>query len=134
MKKGYIANIEKLTVENENFRRVVYTAKNCQLVLMSLKPNEAIGNEVHDVDQFFRFEKGQGKAVLNNLDEHVVSDGSALIVPAGTWHNIINTSTTEPLKLYTVYAPPHHRDAVVHATNAEGEADVRDEFKGVTTE
>jgi len=138
MKKGYIANIEKLTVENDNFRKVLYTGQFSQLVLMSLLPREEIGNEVHDVDQFFRFEKGQGKVVLNGREaageEHPVTDGSAVIVPAGTWHNIINTSTTESLKLYTLYCPPHHRDGVVHATNAEGEADKTDEFEGVTTE
>lgn len=139
MKKGYVANIEKLAAENANFRKVLYTAEHCQLVLMSLKPGEAIGNEVHHVDQFFRFEQGTGKAVLNQAggakgDEHPIADGDVLIVPAGTWHNIINTSTTDYLKLYTVYAPPHHRDGVVHKTNAEGEADKTDVYQGVTTE
>ena len=132
--KGYITNIEKLTIENENFRKVVYTAKSTQLVLMSLLPGEEIGNEVHQVDQFFRFEKGQGKVVLNNTDESSVADGSAVIVPAGTWHNVVNTSQTENLKLYTLYSPPHHLDGVVHATKAEGEGDKTDEFEGLTTE
>ncbi|HEU0080960.1 MAG TPA: cupin domain-containing protein [Candidatus Paceibacterota bacterium] len=134
MKKGYIANIERLTVQNEDFRQVAYTAEHSQLVLMSLRPGEEIGNEVHGVDQFFRFEKGQGKAILNDVQEHAVSDGTALIVPAGTRHNIINVSKTEPLKLYTLYSPPHHRDGVVHATKAIAEADETDEFKGQTTE
>ena len=138
-KKGYTANIEKLADENMSFRRVLYTAQNCQLVLMSLKPGEEIGNEVHSVDQFFRFEKGHGKAILNQNDgasgeEHVIGDGDVLIVPAGTWHNIINTSSDEYMKLYTVYAPPHHRDGVVHQTNAEGEADKTDVYEGLTTE
>ncbi len=139
MKKGYIANIEQLTVENDNFRKVLYTGQFSQLVLMSLLPGEEIGNEVHDVDQFFRFEKGQGKVVLNGEngaagESHIVTDGSVVIVPAGTWHNIINTSTAESLKLYSLYCPPHHRDGVVHSTKAEGEADKTDEFEGVTTE
>jgi mannose-6-phosphate isomerase-like protein (cupin superfamily) len=101
---------------------------------MSLLPGEEIGNEVHDVDQFFRFEKGQGKVVFNNTEESVVVDGSAVIVPAGTWHNIINTSQADSLKLYTLYSPPHHRDGVVHATKTEGGKDKTDEFEGVTTE
>ena len=139
MKKGYISNIEQLTVENKNFRKVLYTGQFSQLVLMSLLPGEEIGNEVHDVDQFFRFEQGQGKVVLNGVngtvgEEHPVTDGSAVIVPAGTWHNIINTSATTSLKLYSLYCPPHHRDGVVHATKAEGEADTTDEFAGGTTE
>lgn len=132
--KGYTTNIEKLVASSDDFRRVIYTARSSQLVIMSLRPGEEIGNEVHDVDQFFRFESGQGKAVLNNSEQHIVGDGSVLIVPAGTWHNIINTSKTAALKLYTLYCPPHHRDGVVHKTRAEGEADATDEFKGVTTE
>ncbi|MFA6158390.1 MAG: cupin domain-containing protein [Candidatus Paceibacterota bacterium] len=134
MKKGYISNIENLTVGNGDFRRVLYTGQFSQLVLMSLLPSEEIGNEMHTVDQFFRFERGQGKVILNNSEEHLVADGSAVIVPAGTWHNIINTSTTDSLKLYTLYCPPHHRDGVVHVTKAEGETDKTDEFQGVTTE
>jgi mannose-6-phosphate isomerase-like protein (cupin superfamily) len=145
MKKGYISNIEQLTVENKNFRKVLYTGQFSQLVLMSLLPGEEIGNEVHTVDQFFRFEQGQGKVVLNGRaagegvvaaagEEHIIADGSVVIVPAGTWHNIINTSTTQSLKLYTLYCPPHHRDGVVHVTKAEGEADKTDEFAGGLTE
>lgn len=123
-----------MTLENTRFREVLYTAESCQLVLMCLKPGEEIGNEIHaDGDQFFRFEKGQGKAILNNSDEHVISDGTTLIVPAGTWHNIINTSATEPLKMYTLYAPPHHRDGVIHDTKAIAESDT-ESFDGKTTE
>jgi mannose-6-phosphate isomerase-like protein (cupin superfamily) len=133
MKKGYKGNIEKLTLENENFRRVLYTAEHCQLVLMSLAPGVEIGSEVHeDGDQFFRFEKGQGKVVINQT-EYNVTDGDNAIVPAGATHNVINTSATEPLKLYTIYAPPHHKDGIVRATKAEAEAK-DEEFAGATTE
>ncbi|HBR80972.1 MAG: hypothetical protein UX09_C0009G0001, partial [Candidatus Uhrbacteria bacterium GW2011_GWE2_45_35] len=131
--KGYNANIEKDTLENNNFRKVLYTGKNCQLVLMSLKPLEDIGLEVHsENDQFFRFESGAGKAIIDG-NEYFLADGSTIIVPAGAEHNIINTSETEDLKLYTVYSPPHHKDGVVRATKAEAEAD-GPEFDGVTTE
>ncbi len=133
MKKGYNANIEKDTIENTNFRKVLYTGKHCQLVLMSLKPNEDIGMEVHtDNDQFFRFEKGEGKCIIDG-NEYVLGDGSVIIVPSGAQHNIINTSSTEDLKLYTIYSPAHHKDGVVRATKAEAEAD-GPEFDGVTTE
>lgn len=133
MKKGYKGNIEKLTRENENFRAVVYTAAHCQLVAMALRPGEEIGSEVHeDGDQFFRFEKGEGKVVINET-EYGVGDGDAVIVPAGATHNVINTSATDTLKLYTIYAPPHHRDGVVRATKQEAEAD-GPEFDGATTE
>ncbi|OGI71923.1 cupin [Candidatus Nomurabacteria bacterium RIFCSPHIGHO2_02_FULL_38_15] len=133
MKKGYKQNIEQLTIENENFRKVVYTAQNCQLVLMSLLPGEEIGMEVHDDgDQFFRFEKGDGKVVINEV-EYTVGDGDAVVVPAGAQHNVVNTSSTESLKLYTIYTPPHHKDGVVRKTRAEAEAD-GPEFDGVTTE
>lgn len=130
--KGYAANIEKLTLENENFREVLYTAKNSQLVLMSLKPGEDIGEEIHQLDQFFRCESGQGKAILDGI-EHVISDGFVVVVPAGAKHNIINTSTDKPLKLYTLYSPPNHRDGVIHKTKAEAEAD-EEYFDGKTTE
>jgi mannose-6-phosphate isomerase-like protein (cupin superfamily) len=130
--KGYVENIEKFTLENENFRKVLYTAKNSQLVLMSLKPGEDIGEEVHTLDQFFRVEKGIGKAVLDGV-EHEISDGTAIVVPAGAMHNIINTSVDAPLKLYTIYSPPNHRDGVMHATKAEAEAD-NEEFDGKTSE
>jgi len=131
--KGYITNIEAATLENENFRKVLYTAKHSQLVLMSLKPQEEIGMEVHpENDQFFRFEKGQGKVIIDG-NEYEVKDGFAVIVPAGAQHNVINTSETEALKLYTIYSPAHHKDGVVRLTKAEAEAD-SPEFDGVTTE
>ncbi|MEK7180979.1 MAG: cupin domain-containing protein [Patescibacteria group bacterium] len=133
MKKGYKDNIEKLTVENANFRKVLYTAEHCQLVLMSLLPGEDIGSEAHEgIDQFFRFEKGEGKVVIDE-SEYIVGDGDTVIVPSGSTHNVTNTSATEALKLYTIYAPPHHRDEVVRATKAEAEAN-GPEFDGKTTE
>lgn len=129
---GYVANIEKLTQENSNFRQVVYTAKHCQLVMMSLQPGEEIGMEMHEGDQFLRIESGEGKAILNGA-EHDLGDGSAVVVPAGVEHNITNTSATILLKLYTIYAPPHHKDKTVQATK---EAALRDDehFDGQTTE
>ena len=133
MKKGYKENIEKLTVENNSFRKVLYTAQHCQLVLMSLLPSEEIGSEVHeDGDQFFRFEKGEGKVVINET-AYMVGDGDSVIVPAGATHNVINTSTTDALKLYTMYTPPHHKDGIERATKAEAVAD-GPEFDGTTTE
>ena len=130
---GYVGNIEHDTLENNDFRRVVYTAKNQQLVLMSLKPLEDIGEEVHDdVDQFFRCEKGEGKAILDGV-EHTLKDGFVVVIPAGTKHNIINTSSTEPLRLYTLYSPPQHEDKTVHVTKAEAEA-AGEHFSGKTTE
>ena len=129
--KGYVTNIEKDTVENNNFRKVVYTAPNSQLVLMSLKPGEDIGSEVHQLDQFLRVEKGTGKTVLNGA-EYPIEDGSAIVVPAGTEHNIINTGETE-MKLYTVYSPPNHRDGVTHRTKEEAVADEEDGFDGKTS-
>lgn len=131
--KGYVTNIEQATKENNNFRQVLYTAKHSQLVLMSLKPQEEIGMEAHEtLDQFFRFESGQGKVVIDG-NEYQISDGSAVIVPAGAMHNVINTSSTEPLKLYTIYSPPNHRDGVMHATKEQAEAD-DEHFDGKTTE
>ena len=131
--KGFCKNIEKETLENANFRKVLYTGKHSQLVLMSLKPMEEIGMEVHnDNDQFFRFEKGEGKCIIDG-NEYSVTDGFAVVVPSGAKHNIINTSSTEDLKLYTIYSPAHHKDGVVRATKAEAEAD-SPEFDGVTTE
>ncbi len=129
--KGYVTNIEKLSLENENFRKVLYTDKNSQLVLMSLVSQEEIGEEVHDVDQFLRVEKGTGTAILNGTF-HNLADGSVIIVPAGVKHNIINTGLDE-MKLYTLYMPPHHRDGVVHKTKVEAEADT-EHFDGKTTE
>lgn len=130
---AYVIDIEKATLENENFRKVLYTAPNSQLVLMSLKPGEEIGEEIHHLDQFLRIEKGVGKTVLNGKEE-MIGDGSAIVVPAGTKHNIINTSATDPMKLYTVYAPPNHLDGKIHKTKADAEADEGEHFDGKTTE
>ena len=131
--KGFNTNIEKDTLENNNFRKVLYTGKHSQLVLMSLLPKEEIGMEVHaDNDQFCRFEAGQGKCIIDG-NEYALGNGSVIIVPAGAQHNIINISESEPLKLYTLYSPAHHKDGVVRATKAEAEAD-GPEFDGATTE
>jgi len=131
--KGYVTNIEEATKENENFRQVLYTAKHSQLVLMSLKPGEEIGEEVHEeIDQFFRFEEGEGKVVIDGA-EHEVEDGSAVVVPAGARHNVINTSSDEELKLYTIYSPPEHQDGVVRASKEEAEAS-EEHFDGKTSE
>jgi len=131
--KGFSNNIEQETLENDNFRKVLYTGKHSQLVLMSLRPKEEIGMEVHtDNDQFFRFEKGQGKCIIDG-NEYELKDGVAVIVPSGAQHNIINTSETEELKMYTIYSPAHHRDGVVHATKEQAEAD-DEEFDGKTSE
>ncbi|MEK7664527.1 MAG: cupin domain-containing protein [Patescibacteria group bacterium] len=131
--KGYTTNIEKDTLENNNFRKVLYTGKHSQLVLMSLAPKEEIGMEAHEEnDQFFRFEKGQGKCIIDG-NKYDVSDGSAVVVPSGAQHNIINTSDTEELKLYTIYSPAHHKDGIARATKEEA---VKNEagFDGTTTE
>lgn len=123
---GYVGKIEELTLANSFFRQVIFTAQYSQLVLMSLKPLEEIGMEMHaNVDQFFRIEKGQGKVVMNG-EESVISDGFAIVVPAGTQHNLINTSQTEELKLYTIYSPPNHPDGKIHKTKAEAMADETD--------
>ena len=123
---GFVGNIEGLTLANDNFRQVLFTGPHSQLVLMSLNPNEDIGMEVHsNVDQFFRVEKGEGKVVMNK-EEQLIKDGSAIVVPAGTEHNIINTSSDSCLKLYTIYTPPQHKDGVVHKTKTEAEADETD--------
>ena len=133
MKKGFKDNIEKLTVGNTDFRRVLYTGERSQLVLMSLRPGEEIGAEVHeDNDQFFRFEKGRGKVIIDNTS-YDVSDGDAVVVPRGAEHNVINASQTEELKLYTIYSPPHHADGIVRATKEEAVQNEA-EFDGVTTE
>lgn len=129
--KGYIRNIESLAIKNNEFRQVLYTAKNCQLVLMALKPKEDIGAEVHKLDQFFRVEEGSGEAVLDGVITEI-NTGFAVLVPAGTKHNIINTGSI-PMKLYTLYSPPNHRDGVVHHTRADAEAD-NEHFDGKTTE
>lgn len=131
--KGFYANIEKDTVENTNFRKVLYTGKNSQLVLMSLKSKEEIGMEVHEKnDQFFRFEKGEGKCIIDG-NEYDLKDGVVIVVPAGAQHNIINTSETENLKMYTIYSPAHHKDGIVRTTKEEAEANAT-EFDGQTTE
>jgi len=123
---GYLGNIEKLTLENTYFRQVLFTGQHAQLVLMCLQPQEEIGEEVHEiVDQFFRVEAGEGKLIING-EEHLVGDGDAFIVPAQTKHNLINTSSDKQLKLYTIYAPPHHKDGVIHKTKEAAEADTSD--------
>lgn len=133
MKKGYTDHLETMTKENSDFRRVLYTGKQVQLVLMSLKPNEEIGLEVHeDTDQFFRFESGTGKVVIDGK-EHPVKDGDTTIVPMGAEHNIINTSSDVPLQLYTIYSPPHHKDGTVHKTKEDAEAS-KEHFDGQTSE
>ena len=131
--KGYVTNIEKATIDNNNFRKVLYSARHSQLVLMSLRPNEEIGMEVHqDNDQFFRIEKGQGKCIIDG-NEYEITDGSAVVVPAGSQHNVINVSGSEELRLYTIYSPAHHKDGIVRATKEEAAANEA-EFDGKTTE
>ena len=129
--KGFVRDIEALAIKNEDFRQVLYTAKSCQLVVMALQPKEEIGTELHKLDQFFRVEEGPGEAVLDGV-RTAIQAGFAVLVPAGTKHNIVNTSDA-PLKLYTLYAPPNHRDGVVHHTRADAEAD-SEHFDGKTTE
>jgi mannose-6-phosphate isomerase-like protein (cupin superfamily) len=130
--QGYIGNIEQATLENEYFRKVLYTDKKAQLVVMSLQPGEEIGMEVHKIeDQFIRVEKGNGKAIVSGT-ESMLEDGVAVVIPAGTEHNIINTSAA-PMKLYTLYSPPHHKDGTIHKTKAEAEAS-EEHFDGETTE
>ncbi len=129
---GYVENIEQLTLANEYFRQVLYTAKHTQLTVMHLQPKQDIGEEAHDVDQFLRIEQGTGRAVLNGK-ESALTGGSVVIVPAGVKHNIINDSDTEPMKLYTLYSPPHHRDGVVHKTKEEATNDT-EHFDGRVTE
>jgi mannose-6-phosphate isomerase-like protein (cupin superfamily) len=128
---GFIGNIEKITLENTDFRRVLYTAENSQLVVMSIKAGEEIGEEVHELDQFIRCEAGTGKAIIDG-NENSIEDGFAVLVPAGSMHNILNTGT-EPLKLYTVYAPPEHKDGTVHETKEDAENN-EEHFDGITTE
>jgi mannose-6-phosphate isomerase-like protein (cupin superfamily) len=129
--KGFVQDIEGQATRNDAFREVLYTAKNCQLVLMALKPQEEIGAEVHQLDQFFRIEEGSGEAVLDGV-RTAIHAGFAILVPAGAKHNIINTGAG-PLKLYTLYAPPNHRDGVVHQTRSDAEADT-EHFDGKTSE
>ncbi|MDD2866516.1 MAG: cupin domain-containing protein [Candidatus Omnitrophota bacterium] len=131
--KGFKTNIEKGTLENRNFRQVLYTGEHSQLVLMSLRPKEEIGMEIHaENDQFFRFEAGQGKVIIDG-NAYEVGDGVAIVVPAGAKHNIINVSDSKDLKLYTIYSPAHHKDGIVRETKKEAEAN-EEEFDGKTTE
>jgi mannose-6-phosphate isomerase-like protein (cupin superfamily) len=133
MAKGFVANIEDLTVKNTNFRKVLYTSHHSQLVLMTLKPKEEIGMETHtDNDQFFRIESGQGRVIIDG-NPYEVSNGFAVIVPSGSEHNVINTSDTEDLKIYTLYSPAHHKDMTIHETKAIAQAS-EEEFDGKTTE
>jgi len=131
--KGYVTNIEQKSLTNNYFREVLYTDTHLQLVVMSLLPSEDIGAEVHQLDQFIRVEKGTGKTILDGV-EHDIADGSAIVIPQGTLHNIVNTSSTEPMKLYTLYAPPNHKDGTIHKTKAEADADEKEHFEGVTSE
>lgn len=130
--KGYVNNIEQLSLANKNFREVIYTDKNLQLVLMSLLPGEEIGMEVHKLDQFLRVEKGTGRAILDGVS-HDISDGFVIVVPQGTEHNIVNDGSDE-MNLYTLYTPPNHKDGTVHHTKAEAEADESEHWQGETTE
>jgi mannose-6-phosphate isomerase-like protein (cupin superfamily) len=133
LKKGFKINIEKDTLENNNFRKVLYTSEHCQLVLMSLLPKQEIGEETHkENDQFFRFESGTGKVIIDG-NEYDVKNGDAVIIPVGSKHNIINTSGTEKLKMYTIYSPPHHKDGIIRSTKEEAAAKEA-EFDGETTE
>jgi len=130
--KGYLTNIEKDALQNEDFRRVLYTGKNSQLVLMNLQPKEEIGEEIHTLDQFIRVEAGRGEAILDGVT-HELSDGVAVVIPAGTKHNVVNDSDTEQLKLYTIYSPPEHRDGTVHATKQDALTH-EEHFDGKTSE
>ncbi len=130
--KGFVINIEKATQENSNFRKVLYTAKHSQLVVMSLKPGEEIGEEVHNLDQFIRIEEGKGKALLDGL-EYPIEEDFAIVIPAGTVHNVINVSLDKELKLYTIYSPPEHRDGTIHVTKEEAMSQ-EEHFDGKTTE
>ena len=131
--KGFKTTIEKDTLENKNFRKVVYTSKHSQLVLMNLKPMEEIGEEIHpENDQFFRFESGLGKVIIDN-NQYYVKEGDAVIIPAGAKHNVINVDSKKALKMYTIYASPHHKDGIVRATKKDAET-IPEEFDGKTTE
>lgn len=125
---GFHANIEDSTIQNTNYRKVLYTSKNSQLVLMSLKPKEEIGEEIHHLDQFFRFESGQGKVIINDT-EYIVTNGDAIVIPEGSKHNIINTSSTQHLKLYSIYSPPQHKKDTVHKNKSD---ETEEHFDGKT--
>ena len=130
--KSFITNIETATVENRQYRKELFTAKNSQLVLMNLRPGEEIGMEVHELDQFIRFESGQGRVVLDGK-EHDVHDGIAVVIPAGTKHNVVNTSKGDDLRLYSIYSPPEHKVGTVHKTKQEADADADHHFDGRTS-
>jgi mannose-6-phosphate isomerase-like protein (cupin superfamily) len=130
MKKGFVTNIEKATLENTDYRRVLYTAEHMQLVVMSLDLGDEIGEEVHELGQFIRIESGKAKAILNKVDEHILEDNQAIIVPAGTSHNLINIGDSA-LKLYSIYAPPAHIDGTIQSTKAD---EKEEHFDGTTTE
>jgi mannose-6-phosphate isomerase-like protein (cupin superfamily) len=127
--KGYVTNIEKETLENENYRKVLYTGKSSQLVLMTIQPGDEIGMEVHDLDQFIRLEAGKATVILDGV-EHEVEDDWAVVIPQGTEHNVINTGD-EPVRLYSIYSPPEHKDGTLHPTKAD---EKEEHFDGVTTE
>ncbi len=129
---GYIINIEDATAKNEYYRQVLFTARHTQLVLMNLKPGEEIGEEVHELDQFIRFEAGDGSVVLDGKS-HSVSDGYAVVIPAGTRHNVMNRSNTTDLKLYSLYSPPEHKDKIIHRTKRDADADEHHHFDGETS-
>ncbi len=130
--KGYVDTIEEKALENDTFRTVLYTDERVQLVVMSLLPQEDIGEEVHQLDQFIRIEEGEGKSVLDGV-EYPIKSGFAVIIPAGVRHNIINTASHDPMKIYTLYAPPNHKDGTVHLTKADAEKD-EEHFDGTTSE
>ena len=130
--KGYVTHIEEATLKNSLYRQVLFTAKNSQLVLMSLKPGEEIGEEVHELDQFLRFEAGDGTVILDGQD-HAVRDGFVVVIPSGTRHNVINTSESADLKLYSLYSPPEHKVGTVHRTKQEADADADHHFDGRTS-
>ncbi|MGC3975773.1 MAG: cupin domain-containing protein [Nitrospira sp.] len=130
--KGYVVQIEQATRDNQHYRRVLFTAQHSQLVLMNLKPGEEIGEEVHELDQFLRFEAGEGIVVLDG-EEHAVSDGSAVVIPAGSRHNVVNKGKMASLKLYSLYSPPEHKDGIVHHTKQEADADHDHHFDDKTS-
>jgi mannose-6-phosphate isomerase-like protein (cupin superfamily) len=130
MKEGFIDDIQTKTLENDDYRRVLYTANYSQLVLMSIEPGDDIGEEVHGLDQFIRIEQGEGKAILNQDQEHELSAGSAVVIPSGTAHNVVSTGD-QPLKLYSIYSPPEHKEATVHEQKAD---ESEEHFDGETTE
>ncbi len=125
--KGYVGNIEKESLENEFFRKVLFTDPRCQLVVMHLLPGQEIGEEVHQLDQFIRVEAGEGKVIMDG-EESSISDGVAIVIPMGTRHNVINLSKENPLKLYTIYTPPEHRPGTIHKTKEDAEADHKDHY------